>query len=64
MAGWAVGPSPNRTLALKAWQRTREAFSDLGEDVAGTIVHQDQDAVFTSYAWLRALLLDAGARVS
>ena len=64
MAGWAVGSSPNRTLALTAWQRTREAFSCLGEDVSGTIVHQDQDAVFTSYAWLRALLLDAGARVS
>jgi SRSO17 transposase len=64
MAGWAVGRSPNRTLGLTAWQRTREAFSGLGEDVAGTVVHQDQDAVFTSYAWLRALLLDAGARVS
>jgi len=64
MAGWAVGPSPNRALALEAWQRTRTAFSKLGEDVAGTVVHQDQDAVFTSYAWLQALLLDAGARVS
>jgi transposase InsO family protein len=32
--------------------------------VGGTIVQQDQDAVFTSYAWLRALLLDAGTRVS
>lgn len=64
MAGWAVGPSPNRTLALTAWQRTREAFSGLGKDVAGIVIHQDQDAVFTSYAWLRALLLEAGARVS
>jgi putative transposase len=64
LAGWAVGLSPNRELALTAWQRTREAFSRLGEDVAGTVIHQDQDAVFTSYAWLRALLLDAGARVS
>lgn len=64
VAGWAVGPSANRELALRAWRRTREALSDLGEDLAGTIVHQDQDAVFTSYAWLQALLLDAGARVS
>jgi len=63
-AGWAVGPSANRELALRAWNRTREAFGRLGEDVAGTIVHQDRDAVFTSYAWLRALLLEAGGRVS
>jgi len=63
-AGWAVGPSANRAVALRAKRRAREGFSRLGEELAGTIVHQDQDAVFTSYAWLRALLLEAGARVS
>jgi len=64
MPGWAVGPSANRELALRGWKRTRAAFSRLEAGVAGTTIHQDQDAVFTSYAWLRALLLDAGARVS
>jgi transposase InsO family protein len=48
-----------RELALRVWRRTRAAFSRLGADGAGTTVHQDRDAVFTSYAWLRALLLDA-----
>lgn len=63
-AGWAVGPSANRTLALRAWKRARSGYSRLGVDLAGTIVHHDQDPVFTSYAWLQALLLDAGARLS
>jgi len=39
-AGWAVGPSANRELALRAWIRTREAFGRLGEDVDGMIIHQ------------------------
>ena len=62
--GWATGPSANRELALKAWSRTRSAYSRLGRDVAATFVHSDQDPVFTSYDWLQALLLDSGARVS
>lgn len=62
--GWATGPSANRELALKAWNRTRAAFSRLGQDVASVLVHSDQDSVFTSYDWLSALLLDSGARVS
>lgn len=62
--GWATGPSANRELALEAWKRTTAAFSRLGRDVATTLVHSDQDSVFTSYDWLRALLLDSGARVS
>lgn len=62
--GWAVGPSANRDLALQAWRRTREAIGAVGQDIAGTIVHQDQDTVFTSYRWLEALLLESGARVS
>jgi hypothetical protein len=32
--------------------------------MAGITVRHDRDAVFTSYAWLRALLLDAGVQVS
>lgn len=62
--GWATGPSANRELALNAWTQARAAFSRLGQDVATTFVHSDQDSVFTSYDWLRALLLDSGARVS
>jgi len=62
--GWATGPSANRELALDAWKRTRAAFGRFSQEVAATLVHSDQDTVFTSYDWLRALLLDSGARVS
>jgi len=62
--GWATGAAANRELALEAWRRTRAAFSRVGQDVASTLIHSDRDAVFTSYDWLEALLLDAGARVS
>ena len=62
--GWAIGPRRNRELALECWQQTRESFEDIGADLGDTIVHQDQDSVFTSYAWLRTLLIDSGATVS
>jgi putative transposase len=62
--GWAVGPSANRHLALRAWKRTRTAFKAIGAELGGTVVHQDQDPVFTSYAWLRALLLRSRVRIS
>jgi len=62
--GWAVGPSPNRELALTAWQRVQESFTAADRPLSGVVVHQDQDAVFTSYAWLQALLIDAGVDVS
>ena len=32
--------------------------------MTGLIVHQDQDSVFTSYRWLRRLLLEDGVRLS
>ena len=48
--GWAVGPSADRALALRCWKAVRHAYSGLGRDLAGIIVHQDQDPVFPSYA--------------
>lgn len=62
--GWATGPSANRPLALEAWSRVTAAFSRHGRDTTTTFIHSDLDPVFTSYDWLEALLLDAGARVS
>ena len=41
-----------------------EAYSAFGRDVAGIVVHSDQDPVFTSYDWLRALVVDSGVRIS
>jgi hypothetical protein len=39
-------------------------MSDLGVPMAGRIIHHDQDSVYTSYRWLRAILLEDGLRVS
>ena len=64
VAGWAVGPSANRELALRCWQHAKERLAGLGAGPAGLIVHHDQDSVYTSYDWLRALLIEDGARVS
>lgn len=62
--GWAVGLSADTTLALEGWERVTGAYGTLGRDVAGVVVHSDQDPVFTSYDWLRTLVLDSGVRIS
>lgn len=62
--GWATGESANRALALRCWQWATERLGEAGVDAAGLVVHSDQDSVYTSYDWLRALLIDAGVVVS
>lgn len=62
--GWAVGPSRNRSLALRAWRQVQATYEALEVELAGTVVHQDQDAVFTSYAWPRAVMLESGCVMS
>jgi transposase InsO family protein len=62
--GWAVGPSANRELAMRCWERVRERMSKLSVSRQGRIIHHDQDSVYTSYRWLRAVLLEDGLRVS
>lgn len=64
LPGWAIGPSDNTDLALKALDRLRSTYRKLGVDISEVTVHQDQDAVFTSYRWLYELLLKDGATVS
>ena len=62
--GWALGERAITPLALEAWERARKSLFDLGIDRAGLILHQDQDPVFTSYAWTSRLLLDDAVRLS
>jgi len=62
--GWALGPSANRSLAMRCWEQVRKQMSNLGEALDEKIIHHDLDSVYTSYRWLRALLLDDGLRVS
>lgn len=62
--GWAVGERANTDLALEAWDRAVAMLASLGLTPRGRIVHQDQDSVFTSYAWTSGLLLVDGCRLS
>jgi putative transposase len=58
--GWAVGPSTNRELALRCWSEARKHL----DEVAGLVVHSDQDSVYTSYEWLRTLIVEGGVVIS
>jgi putative transposase len=62
--GWALGESANTDLAMIAWQRAKETLQRLGICWTGTIVHHDQDSVFTSYEWTGQLLRKDEVRLS
>jgi len=62
--GWAVGESTNRTLALQAWRQAKETMQELSIEPAGMVMHQDQDPVYTSYAWTGRLLLRDHLQIS
>ena len=62
--GWAVGPSANRTLAMRCLEHVRDQMARLGEHLSEKIIHHDLDSVYTSYRWLRATLLEDRLRVS
>jgi len=62
--GWAVGPSANRELALRCWERVRARMAGLGRPLEGSVSHSDLDSVRAGYDWLRQVLLDDGLRVS
>ena len=62
--GWAVGEQANTELALQAWQRAKQTFRKYGIAWEGMIIHHDQDAVYTSYAWTGQLLLQDKVQLS
>jgi len=62
--GWAVGEGPDPDLALRAWERAKETFQQLGIPYVGTIIHHDQGSAFTGYDWTGRLLLEDGVRLS
>ncbi len=59
VAGFGLGERANSELALSAWRPSSASRASL----EGVIVHQDQDPVFTGYAWT-GRLPSAGARLS
>jgi putative transposase len=62
--GWALGERANRELALEAWSQTKKTLSDWNVDVHESILHQDQDSVYTSYDWTGQLLLEEQMKLS
>ncbi|CAN5809684.1 hypothetical protein BH20GEM1_BH20GEM1_14290 [soil metagenome] len=62
--GWAVAETATTRLALAAWTRAKAGLTHRGRSWRGIIVHQDQDPVYTSYAWVRQLLVVDQVRVS
>lgn len=62
--GWALGRSANTELAMRCWEAVRTRAGSQEISLSGCILHSDLDTVYTSYRWLRALLIDDGMRVS
>jgi putative transposase len=62
--GWAVGKSTTTEVALKAWNRTRETFNKFDISLENTILHQDQDSVFTSNDWVDQTLIEDSVKLS
>jgi putative transposase len=62
--GWAVGESDNTPLALRAWERAKRTFQELGISYAGMVMHHDRDPVYTGYGWTSQLLLTDKLRLS
>ena len=62
--GWALGKSATTEVGLVAWERTRETFDKFGVSLEGTILHQDQDSVFTSNDWIDQILVEGQVQLS
>lgn len=62
--GWALGYRANTELALEALSMAATTLDDVGLSLEGRIIHHDQDAVYTGFRWLRAVLIKHRARIS
>ena len=62
--GWAVGEQAHTELAWQAWQRAKQTFRKYGIAWEGMIIHHDQGAVYTGYAWTGPLLLQDKVQLS
>ena len=58
VAGWTVGKSADRELALRCLGMTKRNLAALGRSPHGLIGHHDRDSAYTSYRWLRKLLIE------
>lgn len=62
--GWAVGPRANGKAGPTVLGVGARSHGATPRPVAGrNLLHSDQDSVYTSYKWLRQILLEDGLRV-
>ncbi len=58
ITGWTLGPRRNKAVALRAWEDSKQTLKRFNENWTNTIIHQDQDSVYTSDRWVDQLLND------
>ena len=63
LLGWALDEQRTTEVALRAWAMARCRLRRWGA-LSGLILHHDQDPVFTSYDWVRRLLVHDRVRLS
>lgn len=63
VAGWAVGESGGRKLALRSWEAGKEGLADSCRDSQGSVDHRHQSTVYTNYRWLLRFLIEAKALI-
>ena len=64
VAGWEVAERKNTGLALGALSMTHTNLGAMGLNLEDCFIHHDQDAVYTGYRWLQAVLIRGKAKVS
>lgn len=62
--GWVISQSDNTQAALRAWFEAKLRIRKLGFPLKSLILHQHQDPVYTSYAWVRQLIIKDKTRLS
>ncbi len=64
LLGWALDAQRTTEIALAAWHMARARLRRWGASPSRIILHHDQDPVFTSYDWVRELLIEGRVRLS
>ena len=62
--GYALEKKKNTDTALKAIKRAASTLRELGHSFKDTIIHHDQDPVYTGYSWMREVLINQKAHIS
>jgi len=64
VVGWEVAERKNTALALGALSMAHNNLDALGMRLEDRFIHHDQDAVYTGYRWLQAVLIRERMKIS